>query len=48
MGIPGSAATHYLFADLFGLRVELLGHRIQIVPGFGLRLEIPEAADATE
>ena len=48
MGIPGSAAIHYLFANLFGLRVERLDHRIQTLPGFGLRLEIPEAADATD
>ena len=48
MGIPVGAAIHDLSADLFGLPMELHGHRIQIVPWFGLWLEIPEAVDPTD
>ena len=48
MGIPVGAAIHDLSADLFGLPMELHGHRIQIVTGFGLWLEIPEAFYATD
>ena len=48
MGFPVSAAIHDLSADLFRLPMELHGHRIQIVPGFGLKFEILKAVDSTD